>query len=146
MELVLLREMSSAGTTFGELLVEGEPFCLTLEDEVREVAGRPVDEWKIHGETAIPAGSYRITLENSPRFGPNTLTVSGVPGFAGVRIHSGSNKNDTEGCIILGDKLDRATMTIAGGLRDHVVDNLKCRVSDAIDDMEAVWLTIKNPE
>lgn len=152
MEMELLREPSQDGTTFGELFVDGQPECLTLEDEVRDhdVDGDGQGDLaagdKIYGETAIPARRYRITLETSPKFGPETLTICNVPGFAGVRIHGGTSKADTLGCIIVGDKLNRANMTISGARTDHVLDNLKAKVRNAIDAGEMVWLTIKNPE
>ena len=74
MKLTLMRQPSEAGATVGKLFIDGAFVCWTLEDEIREVEGRPVSEWKIKGATAIPAGQYRVTLEPSARFGPDTLT------------------------------------------------------------------------
>ena len=61
------------GATIGELMLDGARLVYTLEDEIREVPGMPVGNWKIKGATAIPAGNYRVTLEDSPRHGPTTL-------------------------------------------------------------------------
>lgn len=145
MEMTLQREPSVEGTTFGEWCIEGVHECLTLEDQIREVPGQPVIEWKVPKETAIPSGRYRITLELSPRFGPDTLTVNRVPGFEGVRCHGGTTIADTEGCIILGDRLDRDKMTIAGARTDHVLDRMKDKIREAIAAGQTCWLTITNP-
>ena len=72
MELLLKRRPSQNGATIGALyiLVGGDALheCYTLEDEVREVEGEPVEKWKVPGETAIPEGKYRVVIEKSPRF------------------------------------------------------------------------------
>jgi Family of unknown function (DUF5675) len=83
------RAPSVGGATLSKLWLNGAHICDICEDEVREIPGVPVSDWKIHGVTAIPAGLYRITLEDSVRFGPNTLTVTGVPGYEHIRIHGG---------------------------------------------------------
>lgn len=100
----LYRAKSEAGATIGQLFVDGVPFCDVLEDEVREVAGQPVEKWKQFGVTAIPSGVYEISFEKSNRFGPQTLTVNNVPGFQGIRIHGGNTSADTEGCLLPGIK------------------------------------------
>lgn len=102
MNLVLQREASSPVATLGRLYLGGEPFCWTLEDVVREIAGTPVAEWKVSGKTAIPAGTYRVILTVSPRFKRELPLLVGVPGFDGVRIHAGNRAEDTEGCILPG--------------------------------------------
>lgn len=132
MDLLLQRLPSDEHRTHGDLYVDGQWLCYTLEDVVREV--------KIKGKTAIPAGRYRVTLENSPRFGPNTLTVRDVPGFTGVRIHGGNTERDTEGCPLVG--LERTDT----GIRNSkpALDELKQEVAAAIQGAEQVWLEIKN--
>lgn len=103
MTLTLVREPSSAGWTFGVLYVDGRFQCHTLEDVVRTV--------KIQGETAIPAGTYGLTISQSPRFGRRLPFVENVPGFAGVRIHAGNRAKDTEGCILVGRGRDGEAVT-----------------------------------
>jgi len=99
---LLTSNPSRDGATQGVLSLDGVHICYTLEDVVREVPGVPVERWKIKAETAIPAGIYRLSLENSGRFGPDTLTINNVPGFVAIRMHGGNTAANTEGCPLLG--------------------------------------------
>ena len=139
-----LQRTSPAGhpMTFGELLADGQFICYVLEDEVREVEGQSVASWKIKGQTAIPAGDYRITLEHSPRFGPNTLTVHDVPGFVGVRMHAGNTVADTEGCPLLGMAVN--AQGIAGGTSGRAVKLVKQLVVDAMSRGETTRMDVVN--
>ena len=104
MKLRLRREPTIHGrVTFGDLYVDGKWQCFTLEDAVRAV--------KVPGETAIPAGTYRLTTVTSPKFGPNTLHLQEVPGFTHVHIHAGNSEKDTEGCILVGAKREGTTIS-----------------------------------
>lgn len=94
-----LNEANTLGTVTGPGLI---PALYSLEDTVREIPGHPVSEWKIPGKTAIPSGIYRLRWTMSQRFGREMLLLENVPGFAGIRIHSGNTEADTEGCILLG--------------------------------------------
>lgn len=132
MELLLEREPSDEQRTFGSLAVDGQFLCHTLEDVVRES--------KIHGRTAIPAGRYRITLEYSPRFGADTITVNDVPGFSGVRVHAGNTESDTEGCPLVGKvRAERSILRSREALAE-----LKPIVSNAIGGGDEVWLTVRD--
>jgi predicted ThiF/HesA family dinucleotide-utilizing enzyme len=104
MELQVTREASKNDATLGRLYVDGVAECDTLEDVIREVSGQPVSTWKIAEKTAIPVGRYLITFVDSPRFGPNTLSVNGVEGFEDIRIHAGNTAEDTHGCLLVGKR------------------------------------------
>ena len=106
MELELKRRPSSETCTVGELYVDGKFECYILEDVVREIEGAPVAQWKTHGATAIPAGTYQVTLTQSPRFRRVLPLLNNVPGFSGVRIHPGNDADDTEGCLLPGLTVD----------------------------------------
>lgn len=102
MELTLQREASTDESTPGKLFVNGRFECFTLEDVVREVPGLRVAAWKVASRTAIPTGTYHVTIDMSQRFGKQMPHILNVEDFDGVRIHSGNTSADTEGCILLG--------------------------------------------
>ena len=119
-----LQRLSVVGdATIGFLSCDGRLVCWTLEDVIREQAGVPVAQWKVPGQTAIPAGAYPLRVTFSPRFKKPLPLVSDVPGFEGIRIHAGNTAKDTEGCILVGlwrkgDAVleSRAAMTMLMGL------------------------------
>lgn len=102
MQLVVKRQPSGATFTHGDLFIDGQFQCHTLEDVVREQPGVPVAQWKVPGKTAIPTGAYKVTIDMSTRFKRMMIHVLDVPGFEGIRIHSGNTDADTEGCLLLG--------------------------------------------
>jgi hypothetical protein len=141
MLLELIRRPTERDATVGELMLDGKRICFTLEDMVREIKGRDVASWKIKGVTAIPCGNYRVTLENSPRFGPSTLTINDVPGFCAIRMHAGNTSQDTEGCILLGMLI--TGNEILGGTSRPAVEAVKKIVKKALDAGEKVEISIK---
>jgi len=95
MKLALKRLHKTNNSTIGELTVDGLFQCYTLEDIEREV--------KIKSETAIPKGTYKVIINHSNRFKRLLPLLIDVPGFEGIRIHSGNSNHDTEGCILVGE-------------------------------------------
>lgn len=143
MKLSLIRQASFANTTMGRLYIDGVFACATLEDVVRELEGQPVSQWKVKGDTAIPAGSYNVVLEYSGRFGADTLTLQNVPGFKYIRIHPGNTYEDTEGCILLG--LQATDHSLIGGTSRPAVQLIKNEVKAALARGEKVSIEISNP-
>ena len=90
------------GFRFGD----GKKWCSILEDEDRGLYNS-MDEYgikrhKVPGQTAIPYGTYEVTITYSPRFKRKLPLINGVKGFSGIRIHSGNTAADTEGCPLPG--------------------------------------------
>jgi len=102
MRLILARHTFHRNYTLGTLYADWVPNCFTLEDSDRLAAGLP----KVAGATAIPLGDYTVEITWSPRFNKRLPLIHDVPGFTGVRIHTGNNAADTEGCILVGRKLE----------------------------------------
>lgn len=111
MNLTLNRIFRGAEYTIGKLYIDGQYFCDTLEDPVRTLPafcpttsrGTPCTcPEKVYARTAIPSGTYKITMENSPRFKRVLPLLHDVPHFLGVLIHSGNDADDTAGCILVG--------------------------------------------
>lgn len=90
------------GETFsiGNLYVNDVLICNTLEDKIRQLDS---EDDKVYGKTAIPSGSYEVVLSYSNRFQKILPEILNVPFFKGIRIHSGNNEDDTEGCILVGE-------------------------------------------
>ena len=116
MKLLLRRVALRAAYTVGHLYADGVKLCDTLEDCVRDLNrnGRfDNGETKVRGQTAIPYGTYRVTLGvQSPRFRSREAyrfcdgylpRLLDVPHFEGVLIHIGNTADDTEGCILVGE-------------------------------------------
>lgn len=102
MKLTLERVKLGDDFTVGKLSADGKFVCYTLEDKVREEIGVPVEQWKVMSQTAIPKGTYSVTITMSNRFKTQLPLLGNVPGFSGVRIHTGNSSKDTEGCILVG--------------------------------------------
>ena len=106
MKLTLKRIALRSTYTIGRLYVDGNYFCDTLEDTVRDLNkdGKfDNGEKKVYAKTAIPYGTYEIKWTYSPRFKKYTPQLMNVPSFDGIRIHAGNTSADTEGCILLGE-------------------------------------------
>ena len=95
MKITLNRIFKGDQYTIGKMYIDGIYFCDTLEDPVRPE--------KIKHETAIPAGTYNVILNRSNRFKKILPLLLNVPNYEGIRIHSGNTKEDTSGCILVGE-------------------------------------------
>lgn len=120
MELTLHRRYNGPNYTVGSLLIDGLYFCDTLEDKNRGLSStmslEEINKIKIKSETAIPYGTYKVTLNvKSPKYSnfdkykyvaftkgyiPRLINV---PGFEGILIHAGNQDKDTDGCVLVGE-------------------------------------------
>ncbi len=96
--ITLRRTFRYALSTKGEMEIDGKRIY-TLEPTWRDLEQ---GEQKVAGKTAVPAGTYRITLYYSPRHRRTVPLLHDVPGFSYVEIHPGNYPEDSEGCILPG--------------------------------------------
>ena len=139
MENKLIRDGFGVDFTEGKLFVDGVFECYTVEDTDRKLE-EDISK-KVYGQSAIPRGIYEVILSMSNRFKKIMPETIGVPGFSGIRIHTGNSSKDTEGCIILGMTNDRLDDNWIGGSKVAVaafVEKLKI----ALDNGEKVTIEI----
>lgn len=74
----------------GELFFGGEHECFTLE----------------RVGVAIPAGTYRLDLYQSPHFNRLMPMLCDVPGRSDILIHWGNYPQNSDGCILVGEQQD----------------------------------------
>lgn len=96
MNIYVVRDDCNETRTLGTMTFPDGYVCQTLEDPVR-----PAGEKIVH-ETAIPSGTYNVSVTMSQRFGKMLPLISPVPNFSGIRIHSGNTTKDTSGCLLVG--------------------------------------------
>lgn len=120
MKLILKRKLLSVKYTIGDLYINEKFFCNTIEDKVRELPvacpytpkGQSCKcKGKIYAGTAIPAGTYKVTMEHSPRFKRKLPLLHNVPHFIGILIHSGTTAVDSAGCLIVGSNTVKGKVT-----------------------------------
>lgn len=133
MKITVQRKYFSDLATIGELSIDGVFECHTLEDTVRK------NQPKVPGATAIPVGTYDVIIDESLRFNRPMPHILDVPGFDGIRIHSGNSDKDTEGCLLLGT-YDPATPDWISGSKDAFASFFS-KLAQALT-TEAVSITI----
>lgn len=110
------RAWKKADYTIGRFLVNGVRFHESLEDPDRGLDSSmgldKIKAIKIAGQTAIPTGTYKVTMSVSPKYKDHSWAkkygglvpeIIGVPGYSGVRIHPANNASEIEGCIAVGE-------------------------------------------
>ena len=156
MNITVYRQYKKDTYTIGKLYINGEYFCDTLEDKDRGLnQNMPlsyIKDNKVYGETAIPTGDYKVTLDIvSPRFGSmpfyNTVCQGKLPrlldvkGFEGVLIHVADGYRGAEllqGCIGIGKN------KIKGGLLEgkDYFEKLYKKLKEAKEKGEEINLNI----
>lgn len=125
-KLLLVRIFKGEKYTIGKLYVDGEYFCDTLEDKVRNL---PVEKKVMH-ETAIPAGEYEVRITYSPKFKRNLPLLLGVPYFTGIRIHRGNTPGDTFGCILVGENKVKGMVVNSTPYEEYLVKYLSGKYTE----------------
>tara|TARA_R110001599_G_scaffold657_1_gene3201 strand:+ start:907 stop:1317 length:411 start_codon:yes stop_codon:yes gene_type:complete len=94
--LLILRDTFSDESVIGELFLNGERFCDTLElpfrDNQRSISCIPTGEYKVR---------LRLPRESATRDYVHLL-VQDVPNRDYILFHRGNSSKDTRGCILVG--------------------------------------------
>lgn len=136
MNLTLNRVMFSSSATLGKLYRGSDFLCYTLEDTDRKLE---CDGEKVYGQTAIPRGTYQVVVDWSNRFNKELPRLVDVPGFEGIRIHTGNKPEDTEGCVLVGTNI--INENLIGNSRTAML-LLMAKLNAAYNKGEQVWLTV----
>ncbi|CAH6961237.1 conserved hypothetical protein [Vibrio chagasii] len=101
MNLVLTTKNIAGVGTFGELTINGELFCYTVEKE-----------WKNNEPfvSCVPAGDYDLVLHNSPKYGSSYalvnenlgVTINGPSTRTHCLVHIANWPSEVTGCIGVG--------------------------------------------
>jgi hypothetical protein len=91
--LKLQRVAQSDKGTFGVLVWDNVPLCVTLEDPWNN---------NFPNVSCIPAKTYEVKPWNGNKY-KNVWEVTKVPGRSAILIHQGNSIKDTEGCILVGE-------------------------------------------
>ena len=111
------------------MTVDGEFECYTLEPVTR-----PVGDNKVWGKTAIPYGTYNVTLTFSGHFQRMMPLVEDVAGFDEIRIHQGNIPANTEGCCLVGESMSKDEILKSVVAFEHLLSKIK----DAINSGDTV--------
>ena len=145
MNLELKRIFKGKDYTIGRLFIDGEYFCDTLEDPVRQLDSI---KDKIYSKTAIPTGKYKVSMSIvSPKYsirksynwcGGRLPRLLDVPFFEGILIHSGNTPDHTAGCILVGEnKIKGQVINSMNTLKNLWI---KLNVADEVG--EEIWINI----
>ena len=150
MELILKRLYDNHDSTVGHLYINGEPYCMTLEDTYRHE--------KIDRKTRIPAGRYEIKLrKGSPlakryekKHGTEGMIwLQDVPNYQYVYMHIGNTERDTEGCILVAESIRQsvASNKIAQSIGNStpIFKKLHKDVIAALNSGNQVNITVMDP-
>ncbi len=106
MEIYIKRFRQGKESTVAKLYVNTLLIGYILEDRDRGLSStdslESIQAQKIAKRTAIPTGRYLLLMTKSKRFGRVTPELMAVPGYGGIRIHTGNYIGDTEGCPLPG--------------------------------------------
>ena len=95
MKLLLQREKDY----ISKLFIDDKYQCLILENP----------------NTAIPAATYEVLLQYSPRFKRYNLRLM-VPGRGGIEVHTGNLYINSTGCLITGKTKDAVKKSVGASI------------------------------
>lgn len=133
MKITVQRRFRASDYTIGAMSIDGIRFCDTLEDTDRDMnrngSLNDPGEGKTNRETAIPYGTYKVTIERSPRFGRDLPYLHNVPHFEGILIHRGNIPENTSGCILIGENKVKGRVLNSTPYEVDLVSRIKAAVA-----------------
>lgn len=157
MEIKVVRSFKKDTYTVGNLYINGTWFCNTIEDKDRglnqKMSLEEIKKKKVYAQTAIPTGTYKITLDQiSPKFSKMQFYVDvcggklprlvNVPGYDGVLMHVANGANGAElvaGCLGVG--YNKVKGGVLYGKETFRV--LYYMIKRAYDNKESITITIE---
>ena len=114
---VLLKRISQTETeTFGVIMIDNAPICLTVELPWRD--NKP-------DISCIPVGEYNCTkIGPTQKFPYQHFSINTVPDRANVRIHRGNWTSDTEGCVLVGRQFGPHCVSLSQMALDDLISIL----------------------
>ena len=112
MKIKVQRRFFGSEYTIGSMFINHTYFCDVLEDTVRELPHQCPNTpkglnctcpEKVFGQTAIPAGIYKVILSYSPKFKRKLPRLLDVPHFIGILAHRGLVAENSLGCLLVGE-------------------------------------------
>jgi len=147
MEILVQRKHDNHDSTVGHVYMDGELFCVSIEDTFRHN--------KIKGVTRIPAGRYKVELRKEggmygrylDKHGTDgMLHLQNVPGFTFIYLHIGNTDEDSHGCILVAQEIRQGVTR--GQLEQRIVSStntykkLHALVSIELAKGREVWVTV----
>jgi hypothetical protein len=84
----IIREKKTTRSVLGYMKHNNQFLCYTLENASK----------------CIPAGKYKLAMTYSSKFKKLMPEILNVPNRTGIRIHSGNIPEDSDGCILVGER------------------------------------------
>lgn len=145
LEVLLIAETTNC--TLSQLRIDGQFFCFILEDGFREI--------KEHGKTRIPDGTFPVKQRREGKFYDQYSRQYGhefvphidpVPGFKFILIHQGNTVADTEGCLLVGNAVERQTdgsFRITSGASSTAYKRFYLAIANGFKSNVPVTITLK---
>ena len=136
MKLDIYRKTETANSIIGELFVDNQKECVTIE---------PSRDTPVHpGHPCIGAGKFDVILTPSPHLGYVTPEILNVPGRTAIRIHVANFPKDLLGCTGVGTDVGTIPDFIVGS--KHAFDQLMVLLQGAHDAGEKITAEWHDPQ
>lgn len=120
MKIDIIRIAYRQKYTIGRMSIDGVYFCDTLELPLEINGVRNVRQ-----QCCVPAGTYKVIMKQSARFGMKLPLLLNVPDRQGILIHAGNTSKDTAGCILVGENTEVGKVLNSRVTLTRLIDKIK---------------------